>query len=236
MSAANLGRKSTDERQGPDPTRDRLIDSATQLLVERGFDHASVREITQHAGMNLAAVNYHFGSKDRLLEAVMWRQLRRLLDLRQHRLSELLELCRVEGRTPTFDEVVDSWFDPAIELLQRDALSVGLIDRIAQYLMVDRKVDISFQLFSEMNHVLRLFARQIPAELVGTDERTVMATLLRASQLLVASAADFGVRSLLRGCDEMRLFTPWEVIKTNLKFFVKESISGARSLTPPQAE
>lgn len=55
---------------GEDP-RHRLIDMAGQKFAEKGFDATNVREITEAAGMNVASVNYHFGSKEELyVEAV----------------------------------------------------------------------------------------------------------------------------------------------------------------------
>jgi TetR/AcrR family transcriptional regulator, regulator of cefoperazone and chloramphenicol sensitivity len=53
------------------PTRDRLLTAARQLFAERGIVSASVRAITRAAHANLGAVTYHFGSKDRLRDAVL---------------------------------------------------------------------------------------------------------------------------------------------------------------------
>lgn len=57
----------------PGATRERLLDAAEELIAERGPARVSVRDITTLAGANTAAVNYHFGSKDRLLEALVGR-------------------------------------------------------------------------------------------------------------------------------------------------------------------
>ena len=54
-------------------TRDRLLDVAERLFAEHGFDAVSLRAITTDAGANLAAVNYYFGSKEALIEAVVAR-------------------------------------------------------------------------------------------------------------------------------------------------------------------
>ena len=52
-------------------TRSRLLDAAGELFAERGFDATNVRDITSLAKTNVAAVNYHFGSKEELyIEAV----------------------------------------------------------------------------------------------------------------------------------------------------------------------
>jgi AcrR family transcriptional regulator len=52
-------------------TRQRLIDAATTLFAERGFKKVSVREICRAARANVAAVNYHFGSKVGLYREVV---------------------------------------------------------------------------------------------------------------------------------------------------------------------
>ncbi|MCC5854847.1 MAG: TetR family transcriptional regulator [Idiomarina sp.] len=54
-------------------TCERIIRAAERLFAEQGFEATSLREITQVAGVNLASVNYHFGSKKGLIQAVMER-------------------------------------------------------------------------------------------------------------------------------------------------------------------
>ena len=52
--------------QAPSATRERLVEAAAGLFAERGYRGATLREIARRAGANLAAANYHFGSKQRL--------------------------------------------------------------------------------------------------------------------------------------------------------------------------
>ena len=70
----------------------RILDTAEVLFAERGFAETSLRNITSKARVNLAAVNYHFGSKKALIQAVFVRfldpfvsSLERELDLREQR-------------------------------------------------------------------------------------------------------------------------------------------------------
>lgn len=56
-------------------TVSRILDAAEVLFAERGFTETSLRTITSTAGVNLAAVNYHFGSKKELIQAVFERFL-----------------------------------------------------------------------------------------------------------------------------------------------------------------
>jgi len=56
-------------------TRNRLLDAAEKLFCQRGFEGTSVRDITAEAGCNIAAVNYYFGSKEKLYEEMFHRRL-----------------------------------------------------------------------------------------------------------------------------------------------------------------
>lgn len=56
-------------------TADRILDAAEDLFAAKGFAETSLRQITSKADVNLAAVNYHFGSKERLIQAVFERTL-----------------------------------------------------------------------------------------------------------------------------------------------------------------
>ena len=56
-------------------TKSRILDTAEELFMEHGFEATSLRLITTVAGVNLAAVNYHFGSKEELFQAVLTRRL-----------------------------------------------------------------------------------------------------------------------------------------------------------------
>jgi AcrR family transcriptional regulator len=90
-----------------------LLDAAEALFAEKGFADASVREITQRAGANVAAIGYHFGAKEDLFQAVC---VRRLRPLNARRLA-LLEaaLARAAGRPPELADLLDAFARPFIE-------------------------------------------------------------------------------------------------------------------------
>src|SRR3990172_5629389 len=73
----------------PHETRTRILDAAEELFMQHGFEGTSMRLLTAKAGANLAAVNYHFGSKDALIEAVF---RRRLDPMNAERIAELERL------------------------------------------------------------------------------------------------------------------------------------------------
>jgi len=73
----------------PHETRTRILDAAEELFMLHGFEGTSMRSLTAKAGVNLAAVNYHFGSKDALIEAVFRRRLDPMNAARVAALDEL---------------------------------------------------------------------------------------------------------------------------------------------------
>src|SRR5690554_844721 len=60
-------------------TKDKILNAAEALFAEHGFEQTSLRQITTEAEVNLASVNYHFGSKKALIQAVMARYLEVLM-------------------------------------------------------------------------------------------------------------------------------------------------------------
>ncbi|MGH8444022.1 MAG: CerR family C-terminal domain-containing protein, partial [Solimonas sp.] len=55
----------------PEATRASLLEAATEVFVEQGYDQARVRDIAERAGANIAAINYHFRGKEALYLEVL---------------------------------------------------------------------------------------------------------------------------------------------------------------------
>ncbi|HET9576484.1 MAG TPA: TetR/AcrR family transcriptional regulator [Usitatibacter sp.] len=95
-------------------TKVRILDAAEQLFMEHGFEATSLRQLTAAAGVNLAAVNYHFGSKEELFQAVL---TRRLDDMNQERI-DLLDKAEREaaGKPATCEKILAAMLIPALRL------------------------------------------------------------------------------------------------------------------------
>src|SRR3982075_1746057 len=83
-------------------TRRRLMDAALDLLAERGEDGVSLRELTDAAQANVAAVSYHFGSLKSLCDAAIEYALERYLDSQQEAMSALGAEASVEALAAAF--------------------------------------------------------------------------------------------------------------------------------------
>ncbi|PLX81516.1 MAG: hypothetical protein C0616_04235 [Desulfuromonas sp.] len=97
-------------------TKQRILDAAEELFARNGFYATSLRQITQLAEVNLAAVNYHFGSKEELLEAVILRHLGPLNDKRRQGLEHELQLAQQEERRPRPRQIMNALVEPTLQL------------------------------------------------------------------------------------------------------------------------
>lgn len=100
-----------------DSTKDRILAAAEELFARTGVARTSLRAITALARVNLAAVNYHFGSKDGLVEEVY---RRRLEPLNRARLANLERLER-RARKPSLEEVLAAFMSPVAQLARDPA-------------------------------------------------------------------------------------------------------------------
>lgn len=73
-----------------DDARQRLMDAGEKLFAEKGFDSVSVRDITSLANCNVAAINYHFGGKDKLYLEIMQIRMVALRDIRVSSITEVM--------------------------------------------------------------------------------------------------------------------------------------------------
>ena len=93
--------------------REAILDAAGQLFGEHGFDGVSMRDLTKMAGTNLASVNYHFGSKEKLFTEVIAREIRPVNARRLELLEAALAKAGEEG--PQLEDLLDAFARPLIE-------------------------------------------------------------------------------------------------------------------------
>ena len=92
-------------------TKDKILNAAEKLFAEQGFNGTSLREITSLAEVNLAAVNYHFGSKKELIKAVMSRYMNELSPNLSATLAAVCDLNK-----PTLTQVFSAFVSPLVSL------------------------------------------------------------------------------------------------------------------------
>ncbi len=102
--------------KAPHETRTRILDAAEELFMQHGFEGTSMRLLTGRAGVNLAAVNYHFGSKDALIEAVF---RRRLDPMNAGRLAALERLEKeAAGRALAPEAIIRAFIGESLRMIE----------------------------------------------------------------------------------------------------------------------
>lgn len=110
-------------------TREAIIGAAEVLFAQNGFAATSLRDITKQAGVNIAAVNYHFGSKEQLLIEILDRVV---LPINVERLALLDEA--EAAHPPDVEEIMTAFLLPdvraIVELRERDGTLPRFVARM----------------------------------------------------------------------------------------------------------
>ena len=113
------------DKSAPD-TQGKILDAAEYLFVEQGYAGTSLRAIAARAGVNLAATNYHFGSKKGLFASVCHRCVQ---PINKERLFLLRQLTESE-RPLTIRSVLETFFSPLVKAVYKSHQVPALIGRI----------------------------------------------------------------------------------------------------------
>lgn len=175
--------------------RQRLLDSAERLFADHGVAGVSLRAINADAGLSPAALHYHFGSREKLVEALLERRMPRLMARR----SELLDALEALPGPPSARELAAVLLRPLAELLVQEGESGRRYLRLLCRLQADGDIDerhVLARYRSGVERLLPLLERALPGQpphLVRLRLALVVETLLRALaswQTLAAAGHD----------------------------------------------
>lgn len=120
--------KSKAKSAPPRDARERILDAAEGLFAEEGVMAVTLRSIAAAAEVNIAAVNYYFGSKEKLFEEMF---LRRIAPLNEERLAGLEVANSQSGGRPSLEAIVRAYVVPATRLADTATPSARAI--VVQY-------------------------------------------------------------------------------------------------------
>jgi AcrR family transcriptional regulator len=148
-------------------TRRRLLEAAEQLFSEQGFDRVSVRDITERAGANVAAVNYHFSSREGLVEQVMERYIN---PVNEERVARLDALERRAGSKPVaIEELLDAFVRPFATQVRRSELSEQLFYKLMGRIMGDQVPQLPASVMAGFERMLTRFRKAFGKALPGVE-------------------------------------------------------------------
>jgi AcrR family transcriptional regulator len=167
-------------------TKERILGAAETLFARHGFAGASLRQVTAAAHVNLAAVNYHFGSKDNLIEEVF---RRRLDELNARRLDALKNALGKPA--PDLKDVLGAFIRPALDL-SLDQGGGHAFMRVLARAYAEHDERLRRFLSDNYGHVLREFAAAFGHLLPHLEKEELYWRLDFITGALTHSMADFG--------------------------------------------
>jgi AcrR family transcriptional regulator len=127
---------------GRPSARETLLDTAERLFAEHGLEGISLRSINTEAGLSSAALHYHFGSKQGVLESLLERRMPALMDRRR----QLLDALDERPGSATTREILSALLEPQVGLLA-DGGEAGIrYIRLTHRLQSDGDLDFQFVL------------------------------------------------------------------------------------------
>jgi len=138
-------------------TKQRILNAAEHLFATDGYHATSLRGITTAATVNLAAVNYHFGSKEALLEAVIVRRLSPLNEVRLGKLEALLKKAEQVKEVPSVRDILRTFVEPTLYLRQQGSDTEDFVTLTGRILAEPRGVAMSIFIHHMEPLMIRLF-------------------------------------------------------------------------------
>ncbi len=195
MAASRPARKGVAIDATSADTKTRILDAAEGLFMEHGFEATSLRSLTAAASVNLAAVNYHFGTKEELFQAVL---TRRLDPMNQERIEILERLEREAGGKPaSCEKILFAMLIPALRLA-RDEKRGG-----KNFLRVLGRA------YADPAPFIRHFLHEQYAEMIGRYKEAFLKALPHLSRQELTWRLHFVMGALsytLAGTDALKLF------------------------------
>ena len=193
-------------------TKERLLVVAGELFADRGFDSVSLRMITDRANVNLASVNYHFGSKEELIGAVVDDIVR---PVNERRLS-LLSLIDYTTQDP-IRKIIHAFIDPVFDLSDSgndDNKYYKLISRC----IASRDDRVSSIIIKQFPEVLAQFVSSLTKALPSMDSNSAHLKIMFMAGALAHSL--FHYENLLLISEGRFDLNSTEVLKSELVSFL----------------
>jgi AcrR family transcriptional regulator len=185
-------------------TRERILNAAEVLFVERGFEATSLRQITSKAGANLAAVNYYFGSKEALVCEVFERRLRVINAERLAELDAAEEAAHGQAITP--EKLIEAFLLPVLRMSRDRARGGHTFIRLLGRAYTEPTEKIRKLLADEYVQVVERFKQALFRALPGLPEKELIWRMHFALGAMSYAIA---------GTDSVQLIASYEVRDTD---------------------
>lgn len=196
-------------------TLDRIVSAAEKLFAEKGFRAMTLRDVTKEARVNLAAVNYHFGSKINLMHAVI---KRRIEPINSERLERLDALIAKHAPDPIplediFEALFRPFFDHAMTTKGPNRAFIQMVGR-AMTEPTDFMRDMHKEFFTKLSYRFMVELKRTCPELSDQDLQlrfflsvsTMLGTITEQARLENISGGKLSGKDFDRICEELTAY------------------------------
>jgi AcrR family transcriptional regulator len=175
-------------------TKERILDAAETLFAQYGFGGTSLRQVTSQADVNIAAVNYHFGSKENLVNEVFRRRMDEMSAQRIQRLQ-----MAVAASPDDLEAILAAFVEPALAMAQDGG---GAFIRVIARAYAEKNDGLRRFLSEQYGHVSREFAKAVAHCVPGLTKEELYWRFDFLAGALTYAMADFGMIKRPSGVSE----------------------------------
>jgi AcrR family transcriptional regulator len=152
-------------------TKQHILDVAERLLAENGISATSLRMITSEAGVNLASVNYYYGSKDTLVQEVFRRRIKEVNEERMRLLRRYQE--EAGGGPLALEKIMEALIGPMVRLcisnMDKGYNMAGLMHR----LFTEPNEALMRFILDELREIITIFTGALAGVLPGASPQEI---------------------------------------------------------------
>jgi AcrR family transcriptional regulator len=184
-------------------TKERILNTTEKIISEKGFSSISLRTISTTAKTNLAAVNYHFGNKEKLIEMMLERRLDNLFQLR----INLLDALESGSDKPcNLKQILEAFIAPALTMSNDNHQGGKRFMQVLARAYAEKSEYLHDLLSKRYADVIKRFATALQRTTPYLDEKTVFWRFHFIMGALVYVMADFGASSRSNELSETEYF------------------------------
>ncbi|MCB1584096.1 MAG: TetR/AcrR family transcriptional regulator [Xanthomonadales bacterium] len=185
-------------------TKERILNSTENLIAEHGFAELSIRKISQQAHTNLAAINYHFGNKQQLIEHVLERRLNNLFQVREKMLHDLNQgnsamACNLE-------QVLHAFIAPALYMINDRHQGGRVFMKVLARAYAEQSESLHHLLSTRYTPIIKEFAEAIHLACPELPRETIFWRFHFIIGALTYTMGDFGASSRAKQMPEHEYF------------------------------
>ncbi len=184
-------------------TKERILNTTEKIISEIGFSSMSLRTISQHAKTNLAAVNYHFGNKEKLIEMMLERRLDNLFQLR----INLLDKLESGSAAPcNLKQVLEAFIAPALTMSNDKHQGGSRFMKVLARAYAEKSEYLHSLLSKRYSDSIKRFAAAIQRSSPELTEQVIFWRFHFIMGALVYVMADFGASSRTQELSDTEYF------------------------------